>query len=423
MNNRRIAAIDIGTESIRIFIGNIQPDGSLCVKNSAFVPSQGYARGEIIDAGALAAAVKQALDCALAPGENHGDILIYAGLGSIFMLGQNSLGSIARTYADKITAQDVERACRAAVFAAEADDFEAVHVLPLNDILAEKGVLLENLGEPKDKQGLKVIVHIASLPKAVIAQLTEALRGEGVELAGIVANNIVVVRNALLNLEKEAANAIFFDIGAGTTDVAVLAAGRINHSASLSLGGNYITNDIVQGIGVNFPHAEAIKRYYAKLDRELYGRRVTLDCNDFGTTDKSVSYDFLHDIVESRVDEIVQLLYEYLKPKLDEFLYNSGKTPDKLILAGGCAALPSFAEKLFLKFGAVVETVNFPCLAPEYNSPANAACYGVFCYAGQEAAKKKSAAPEQQPATGREQTDNGGSWGFFKKNIGKLFKI
>lgn len=427
MDNRLIIAIDIGTESIKVFVGEKKPGEELLVKNSAFVPTKGYEKGEITDADALALAAKQALDCVVSPaGGQAADALIYLGISSIFMLGQNSLGSIAPLAAGKITQDDIERAFKAAIFAAVADDFEVLHAFPVNDNLPGKDKPEKGPGLPQEGQGLKINYHIAALPKMIIKELTNAFRMRGIKIAGIVSNSLVAAQNTMANLTAAEDNRIFFDIGAGTADFAFLVEGVVNYSASLPLGGRYITKDIARGLDVSFFHAEAIKRYYAKLDRALYGQGVILDCNDFGTTDKSVPYDFLHDIVEGRVDEIIYLLHEYSKPKLDEYIYNKGKLPERIILAGGSAFLPSLVDKLSSAFDTKVETANLARLAPEYNCPANAACYGVFCYAGSEAVKHKSA--RVQPYLPRRLNSLNSSkisspWSFLKENIGEIFKL
>ncbi|MDR1701601.1 MAG: rod shape-determining protein [Sporomusaceae bacterium] len=416
MDNKLIMAIDIGAESIKVFLGSRQTDTTVSLKSSSFMPSSGYERGEITDVAALAASIKQAVDCVLTPDDHLTGAIIYAGIGSTAMIGQNSLGSIARTSVDRITTEDVDRACRAAVFAAVLDDYEAMHVSPLTDVTAEKGVFLQSLSDSWDSQGLRVRTHIASLPKRVIELITQSLAAQGIHIKGVAINSIVTVRDALPHLEKDAANCVYLDLGAGTTDLVLLADGRIHHSASLPLGGNYITNDIKQCFDVSFAHAEAIKRYYAKLDNSIYGTKVTLDCNDFGTGDKTLPYDFLHDVVESRVDEIVQLIYEYLKPHLDEHIYNTGRRLDKVILAGGATLLPSIVEKITLTFGVKAESVNFPELTKEYNTPLNAACYGIFCHAANEATKLDATTAQTQILKQiQEANTSSDSWGFFKK--------
>ncbi|MBC8014150.1 MAG: cell division FtsA domain-containing protein, partial [Sporomusaceae bacterium] len=150
---------------------------------------------------------------------------------------------------------------------------------------------------------------------------------------------------------------------------------QIYLSASLPFGGDYITRDIMKGLGISHNHAEEVKKYYAKLDSNLRGQNIILDCNDYGTTDKQISYDFLNEIVESRIDEIVFLVYDYVKD-----IVIADKI-EKIFLAGGCGAMANFSDGVERIFGMPVEVVTLQELPAEYASTSNITCYGVLTYA------------------------------------------
>ena len=178
---------------------------------------------------------------------------------------------------------------------------------------------------------------------------------------------------AASNFSSAANQYIVIDMGAGTTDLAFYSKQHLETAATLLLGGDYITHDIAQGVGVSRAHAEEIKRYYAKLNSDLYGQDVILDCNDYGTTDKHVAYDFLHHIIESRVQEIVELVYEQAAPVLQGH--------EEIILTGGCCYLPSLKARLELLFGIPVRLAPLEALLPEYAFYTNTAVYGLVEYA------------------------------------------
>ena len=177
-----------------------------------------------------------------------------------------------------------------------------------------------------------------------------ALAAKGIHTAGIFANSIACA--ASLAVTADEADFLVMDIGAGLTDLVLYSEGKVVVSASLPLGGDYITNDIAQGVGVTRPHAEEIKHYYARLNKRLLRQEVMLDCNDYGTTDKQVSYDHLHNIVESRVEEIVSIIYGYLEPSLSSY------SVKKILLTGGCSLLPSISEGVNRTFEVPVQLAN-----------------------------------------------------------------
>jgi cell division protein FtsA len=164
-------------------------------------------------------------------------------------------------------------------------------------------------------------------------------------------------------------------MGAGVTDLFVFHQKQIRLSASLPLGGDYITSDIMHALNVGRAHAEEIKRYYSRLDKKsLRGMDIILDCNDYGTMDKKIAFDFLHDVVESRVEELVALVHHYLSPVL------SGISSQQLYLTGGSALMPSVPET-FEKFLNLPVHIITPGVAREYSYPGNTACIGLLNYA------------------------------------------
>ncbi|VBB06213.1 cell division protein ftsa [Lucifera butyrica] len=375
---RNIIGVDVGTCTVTALAGSVDGNGAVTVHGSGIAPTVGFSQGTLTDVTALADSIKQAVDCARAAADLNCE-QVYLGIGGIALGAANESGQVAPAFPDRITAEDVQRACRAAAIAIDSQEFQILHLIPrrfwIND---------EEFEDPLRCKGssLKVDTHIVSIPRERIDPLLAALRAVHIEVACVVAN-IVVLADAV-KTALDTANYMVIDIGGGTTDIALFQNKKIAMSLSLPLGGNYITNDIMQGLDVTWKHAEAVKRYYAaKLDSSLYGKGVMLDCNDYGTVDKQVPYDFLYVIIESRVEEILSIVYDYVKP----YLISCGV--DIIYLTGGCAQMPSIQNSLQKKFNLGVADIGPDLLAQEYRSPGNTACFGVFMYAANNEPVKK----------------------------------
>ena len=52
------------------------------------------------------------------------------------------------------------------------------------------------------------------------------------------------------------------ELGAGSTDLAIFHEGKIRHLATIPFGGNAVTSDLVQGLGVTQHDAEQLKEAY-----------------------------------------------------------------------------------------------------------------------------------------------------------------
>lgn len=366
MAGKYILGVDIGTSAVKVLAAT-KNDGSTSICGSGTVPCAGFAKGTVTDVAALAAAVREAVDCALmAAAVTHE--AVHLGIGGLDISAQNSIGSVAPS-SGTVTNTDIERACRAATIVAVPDDQRILHVLPIGYWLDGKPENETPLGKKGGR--LEVESHIVSVPRRLVDELISALAAKHLTVASVFANAVVGAAAVADN-----PSCLVMDVGAGLTDLALYSGGKIVLSASVPLGGDYVTGDIMQGLEVERLHAEEIKRYYAKLARDLTGREIVLDCNDYGTTDKNIEYDFLHKIVESRIEEIVSLLFAYVEPALARY------GAEKILLTGGSSLLPSIGEWTGRIFGRSVQLArpgtNLPA---EYTHPALAAGVGVIEYA------------------------------------------
>lgn len=365
MAGKNILGVDIGTSAIKVLAAT-KRDGRITVCGSGTVLCAGFAKGTITDVAALAAAIREAVDCALmAASVNHE--AIHLGIGGLDITAQNSIGSVVPA-SGTVTATDVERACRAATIVAVPDDQRVLHVLPIGFWLDGRPEAEAPLGKPGGR--LEAETHIVSVPRRLIDELIAALAAKRLTVASVFANAVAGAATI-----ADCPSCLVMDMGAGLTDLALYNGGKIVLSASVPLGGDYITNDIMQGLEVSRPHAEDIKRYYAKLARNLSGQDIVLDCNDYGTTDKNIAYDFLHKIVESRVEEIVSLLHAYVEPALARY------GAEKVLLTGGSSLLPSVGEWTGRIFARSVQPARPGADLPsEYTHPALAAGIGIVGY-------------------------------------------
>ncbi|MBC8016447.1 MAG: cell division protein FtsA [Sporomusaceae bacterium] len=369
MVNRNVLGIDVGTSHIKVFIGKIDSDGRVLIAGSGTAPTIGFLKGVITDVEALAQSISQAVDCAIMA-TNISIKDAYIGIGGVEISSVSSIGSVAPSSTDVITHEDINRLYKAAVLTGVSDDHEVLHLLPKKFFVDKKRQV--ELSLQQKCTHLELEAHIITMSKSTVHKLINALESLGINVVGIVANSIVATQ-LLPTADKQ--NYLFMDVGAGTTELTLYRDRQIYLSTSLPLGGDYITNDIMKGLSISHNHAEEVKKYYAKLDSNLRGQNIILDCNDYGTTDKQISYDFLNEIIESRIDEIVFLVYDYVKEII------AAEKIEKILLDGGFGAMANFSDSVERIFGLPVEVVALQELPAEYASPSNITCYGVLTYA------------------------------------------
>jgi len=365
-----VLGVDLGTAAIKAFLAGTKDNNTITVIGSSAVPTVGFEKGALTDAPALAMAVRRAVDNALAAAGVPMQA-IFLGLGGLDIRSFNSVGSIVLEPGRHIAQPEIDKAHSAAVDALLPADYAALHVLPLGywvDGQKQASVPLRCTGG-----SLETEVHVVAIDQKTIKELTRALQVVGISVDSVVANAIAGAQ--ILHSQSLPDECLLMDIGSGTADIVIYHGGKVRMSATLPIGGEYITADLMQGLQVTRPHAEGIKRYYAKLDQGLFGQKAELDCNDPGTTGKIFSYDLLYNIVESRVEEISSLLFEFVHPLLVK--YNI----DRIFLTGGCAVMPSIGNSVERIFGMKPELIQAQGLPEEYVHPTSTACFGILQYA------------------------------------------
>lgn len=397
MAKQDLLAIDVGTNVIKVLSGFIDQHGILSVTGNGIVPTDGFSKGTIVNQDLLTKAFSLAVDC-VASNHDLKTSPIYLGISGMGLNAHHAVGHIPLKSLDGITQSDLDRVYRAAVLTTVPEEMEILHVLP--KCFRVDGQVFNTPPFGQSGKQLEADVLIVTLPKKVIHEFIGSVEAAGFRITGVVANAVAVGHSFKPDLV--ASSCVILDIGAGNTDIAVYDdGGRIVQIDSLPFGGDYITSDIMQGVGIDYQHAEAVKRYFAKLDKRLYGQEVVLDCNDDGTTDKNIPYDFLYQIIESRVEEIVTLIYESLTTTLSE------RNVEKIYITGGCSLLNSFSD-YFEKISGLQVAKTSDQLPSEYSNPMNTACYGVMRYA----------APKHIPLV-----DSGTStWESFLTKVKRIFK-
>ncbi|MDL2280420.1 rod shape-determining protein [Selenomonadales bacterium OttesenSCG-928-I06] len=369
MKKKCIISIDIGSESIKIFSGFTYEDDTYTITDNIIAPVEGFSKGELTDIDALCHSIRQALDCTSLTTELINNGVVFLGIDGSFLTRNTTTGEVALSSPDKITEADIKKAYKAAKLSCIPEDQEVLYISHAEN-LSQKVI-----SSPQD--GLKVLTHIISIDKKILETLKIGFLKNKIKIDNIVIKSIAGATAAILNLEDQKQDFLFIDVGAGSTEIALISDGCIKTTNSIPLGGIYITNDIKTSIDVDFFHAEAINRYYSKLDKNLYGQNIILDCNNDNTKDKLINYDLLHNIIQSRTEEIIALIHDYVITNIynnDENLYKK----INIVLAGGCANSNSLNELLAEAFECDIKKIDLKDLSKEYNSPQNACCYGIF---------------------------------------------
>ncbi len=119
---------------------------------------------------------------------------------------------------------------------------------------------------------------------------------------------------AVLTKEEKEAGVAIVDIGGGTTDIAIFKDNIIRHTCVIPYGGGIITEDIKEGCSIIEKHAEQLKVKFGSAVPELEKDSTFVTIPGLhGRPDKEISLKTLAQIINARVEEILEMVNTELK--------------------------------------------------------------------------------------------------------------
>lgn len=158
---------------------------------------------------------------------------------------------------------------------AEETGYNEIDIKLVNAAIVDMNIDGYKVSNPVGFQGKEVEVSIfnAFAPLVHYGALQTIAAELNMDLLAITVEPYAVAR--ALSLEDGGDfNAIFIDIGGGTTDIAVVKNGGVIGTKMFTLGGRVFTKRLAQALNVSFTDAEKIKLAYANEELEKQSYRV-----------------------------------------------------------------------------------------------------------------------------------------------------
>jgi len=328
---RKIAAIDIGTTKVCTIMGTLDSPSGLRVLGVGIAPSHGIEKALVANVSQAKESIRQSIRKAEMMAGYRLDSA-YIGVTGKHINSMNNKGTIAITKGDQLVrGDDLKRVLDVALNIKAPADRKMLHVIPRSYTL--DGHEVKN---PVGMHGyeLNVEAHVITAAVASVQNLTQCVRGVGIEIEDLVLEPLASAE-AVLSEEEKQAGVLIADIGGGTTDIAVMRDGSIYHTSVLPVAGHQVTRDIAAGLGLSFELAEEMKKKYGSLvpSAEEEGDRIV------GENGHSVSYRDLCDIMRARIEEMMRLVVLDL-PRTDY----SKLIPSGIVITGGGANIPGIVE-------------------------------------------------------------------------------
>ena len=382
MNPERIiAGLDIGSSKTTALIaqavggGDSKRGPTLKILGVGQARTTGLRRGVVSDIEETTKSIKKAIEDA----ERMSGIkidTIYAGIAGEHVRAMISKGIVA-VNGDEISKADVDRANDVARAQPVAQDRELLHAIPQEYSVDKNQGIRDPIGMIGTR--LETEMYLVTIGASPAMNLRKSVERAGYHVRELVLEPLASSLSVLTEDEKELGVALV-EMGAGTTDIAVFHEGKIRHLGTVNYGGNNVTSDIVQGIGVTQADAERLKERYGCAYEPLVDPSDIIQLpSTVAQGDRQVPREVLAHIIHQRMDEIFNLVLSEIERAGFAQRLNGG-----VVITGGAAAMQGVGELAADVFGTGVRigspAENIGGLSDSVDAPRFATVVGLALY-------------------------------------------
>jgi cell division protein FtsA len=413
MNPERIiAGLDIGSSKTTALIaqavggGDSKRDPSLKILGVGQARTTGLRRGVVSDIEETTKSIKKAIEDA----ERMSGIkidTIYAGIAGEHVRAMISKGIVA-VNGEEISKADVDRANDVARAQPVPQDRELLHAIPQEYSVDKNQGIRDPIGMIGTR--LETEMYLVTIGASPAMNLRKSVERAGYHVQELVLEPLASALSVLTEDEKELGVALV-EMGAGTTDIAVFHEGKIRHLGTVNYGGNNVTSDIVQGIGVTQADAERLKERYGCAYEPLVNPDDIIQLpSTVAQGDRQVPREVLAHIIHQRMDEIFNLVLSEIQRAGFAQRLNGG-----VVITGGAAAMEGVGELAADVFGTGVRigspAENIGGLSDSVDAPRFATVVGLALYGAHRSAAGFA------PASGRQRAFAGAGVDRFTRRI------
>ena len=387
MNPERIiAGLDIGSSQTTALIAQaVGGDGksapTLKILGVGQARTTGLRRGVVSDIEETTRSIKKAVEDAERMSGTKIDT-IYAGIAGEHVRAMISKGIVA-VNGDEISKADVDRANDVARAQPVPQDRELLHAIPQEYSVDKNQGIRDPIGMIGTR--LETEMYLVTIGASPAMNLRKSVERAGYHVRELVLEPLASSLSVLTEDEKELGVALV-EMGAGTTDIAVFHEGKIRYLGTVNYGGNNVTSDIVQGIGVTQADAERLKEKYGCAYEPLVDPTEVIQLpSTVAQGDRHIPREVLAHIIHQRMDEIFNLVLSEIERAGFAQRLNGG-----VVISGGAAAMQGVAELAADVFGTGVRigspAENIGGLSDSVDAPRFATVVGLALYGAHRSA-------------------------------------
>ena len=332
MQTEIVVGLDIGTTKIAAIAGRRNEFGKIEVLGYGHTESIGVRRGVITNIENTVNSIQTAVKEAQANSKVTIRTVNVGIAGQHINSIQHRASTIRHNPETEISQEDIDNFTSSIYNLAMNPGEKIIDVLPQEFIIdGESGVK-----DPKGMLGhqMGASFHIVTAQTSAAQNIMKCIEKSGYNLQHMILQPLASAE-AVLSVDEKEAGVVLVDIGGGTTDVAIYLDGIIRHTAVIPFGGEIITEDIKAGCSIIKKHAEDLKvKFGSALASENRAEEVVAIPGLRGRAPKEITLKNLAKIIQARMEEIIEAVYQEIKSTGLEKRLIAG-----IVLTGGGAML------------------------------------------------------------------------------------
>lgn len=281
LNSGYLCAVDIGSNKISAVLARIKKSR---IENIYFevMPSVGVKEGVIVDATELVICLTKILKSLK---EKSGIKIKYIHTNfsgkDISTKHSHAIIPLAERGNKVITSTDIATANEQARILGSSLDDEIIHVIPSSYAIDSKSNVINPIGLYSHK--LEVDLYLVCARLASLQSLSRTISQAGYEIRNLSFSGLATSK-VVFTKEEKRGTSIFCDIGSDVTELLIFKDGLLQSIQVLTLGGSSMTQQLSEGLKINFELAEDIKRSYGVIggaDNILENKEILVKKDEF----------------------------------------------------------------------------------------------------------------------------------------------
>jgi cell division protein FtsA len=339
-----VVGLDLGTTKIAAIVGRRNEFGKVEILGIGKAESLGVNRGVVVNIEQTVASIRTAV--AMAADKANVDIgEVIVGIAGQHIKSMQHRGMITRqSLDDEVSQKDIDNLIDNMHRLAMNPGEEIIHVIPQEYIIDNESGIKNPIGHAGIR--LEGNFHIITGQVSAVKNIFKCIDRAGLKTADLHLEPLASA-DAVLSDEEKEAGVVLVDIGGGTTDVAIFYDGIIRHTAVIPFGGNIITEDIKEGCGIIKTQAEQLKlKFGSALAQENQENEIISIPGLRGRPHKEISVKFLAQIIQARMEEILEFVLFEIKSSGYERKLAAG-----VVVTGGGSLLKHLPQLVMLTTG------------------------------------------------------------------------